>query len=121
MSLTFPSDAGIKIISAAFQPSPGKEDELDAWHREEHNEQMAKEPGWKRTTRFKLLFQTRNDGVKADGLDFLTVYEFGEGNKLGKDVQPVEPITDWTKRLMAECKVDAAIYEKVKYLPKVAE
>lgn len=97
-----------------MQPAPGGEADLDAWYREEHNEQMSKEPGWKRTIRYRLLSQSRNDEKKPDGLDFLAIHEFGEGNQLGKEVKPLEPITDWTRKAMSECKaIDAAIYYKV--------
>lgn len=97
-----------------MQPAPGGEADLDAWYREEHNEQMSKEPGWKRTIRYRLLSQSRNDEKKPDGLDFLAIHEFGEGNQLGKEVKPLEPITDWTRKAMSECKaIDAAIYHKV--------
>ncbi|KAF2692206.1 hypothetical protein K458DRAFT_354521 [Lentithecium fluviatile CBS 122367] len=116
-----PEDAATKIMYAAMQPLPGGEADLDAWYREEHNEQMSKEPGWKRTTRFKLLFQTRNDGKKPGGLDFLAIHEFGEGNQLGKDVHPLDPMTDWTKKAMAGCTaIDAAIYEKAGGFGKAA-
>ncbi|CAI6338231.1 unnamed protein product [Periconia digitata] len=109
-----PKDVATTVIYAAMQPSPGGEVDLDKWYREEHNEQMSKEPGWKRTIRYRLLFQTRNDGKEAEGLDFLAIHEFDEKNKLGQNVQPLEPITDWTKKAMSECKsIDAAIYHKV--------
>ncbi|PVH94636.1 hypothetical protein DM02DRAFT_602184 [Periconia macrospinosa] len=109
-----PKDATTTIIYAAMQPGPGGEADLDRWYREEHNEQMSKEPAWKRTIRYRLLFQTRNDGKEPQGYDFLASHEFGEGNQLGKDVQPLQPMTDWTKKAMSECKaIDAAIYHKV--------
>lgn len=105
-----------------MQPASGDEADLDAWYREEHNQQMSKQPGWKRTTRFNLLFQMRNDGNPPRGLDFLAIHEFGDGHKIGKDVEPLEPMTDWTKRCMSECKaIDAAVYHKVKTFGKAAE
>jgi len=95
-----------------MQPAPGGEADLDAWYREEHNEQMSKEPGYKRTTRWSLLLQVRHDEKPPGGLDFFAMHEFGEGNKIGKDVLPLDPITDWTKKCMGECqKIDAAVYE----------
>lgn len=81
-----------------MQPSSGGEADLDAWYREEHNQQMSKEPGWQRTSRFRLLHQGRNDGGEAHGLDFLAIHEFGEGNKLGKTLEPLHPATDSTLR-----------------------
>lgn len=105
-----------------MQPTSGGEADLDAWYREEHNDQMSKEPGWKRTSRFSLLYQDRNDGKEPGGLGFLAIHEFGEGNKIGKDVEPLDPMTDWTKRCMSECKaIDAAVYHKVKSFGKAAD
>lgn len=116
------ADAATTIIYAAMQPAPGGEADLEAWYIEEHNQQMSEQPGWKRTTRFKLLFQTRNDGKPPGGLDFLAIHEFGEGNKIGKDVEPLDPMTDWTKKCMSECKaIDAAVFRKAKSFGKAAE
>lgn len=98
-----------------MQPPPGGELELDLWYRDEHNEQMSQEPGWKRTTRFKLLFQHGNQIKESEELSFLAIHEFNEGNKLGKDVKALEPMSDWTKKVMSEAKaIDAAIYRKCK-------
>jgi hypothetical protein len=95
-----------------MQPAPGGEADLDAWYRDEHNEQMSLEPGYKRTTRWSLLHQNRHDEKPAGGLDFFAMHEFGEGNKIGKYVLPLDPMTDWTKKCMGECKaIDAAVFE----------
>ncbi|KAJ4294397.1 hypothetical protein N0V90_008087 [Kalmusia sp. IMI 367209] len=111
-----PADEVTTIIYAAMQPAPDGQKDLDAWYREEHNQQMSEQPGWKRTTRYSPLFQTRNVG-KPGGLDFVALHQFGEGNKLGKEVEPLDPMTDWTKKCMSECtSIDAAVYHKVKTL-----
>lgn len=103
-----------------MEPGEGGEADLDAWYREEHNQQMSEQPGWKRTTRFNLLFQQRNDAKESQRLSFLAIHEFGEGHKIGKDVEPLDPITDWTKKAMSEAKsIEAAVYHKVKSFGKV--
>lgn len=44
----------------------------------------------------------------------MTMYEFDESNKLGQDVKALDPMTDWTKKVMGNCsKIEAAIYEKI--------
>lgn len=108
---------------AAMEPKEGGAADLDAWYREEHNEQMSKEPGWKRSTRFKLLYEHKNEQPSDRGwFTFLALHEFGEGHQLGKEVVPLEPMSDWTKRVMGECKaIDAAIYNKVKSYGKATE
>ncbi|KAF2013827.1 hypothetical protein BU24DRAFT_424860 [Aaosphaeria arxii CBS 175.79] len=116
-----PEDATTTIIYAAMETQPGGEADLEAWYQEEHNQQMSEQPGWKRTVRYSLLTQYRPDGKDAQRMSFLAIHEFGEGHKLGQDVAPLDPITDWTKKCMSEAKaIDAAIYEKVKVFGKVA-
>ncbi|KAH7125357.1 hypothetical protein B0J11DRAFT_528234 [Dendryphion nanum] len=111
-----PEDVAKTIIWAAMEPQPGGEADLDAWYRDEHNQQMSEQPGWKRTTRFKLLYQHRSDGREPEYLSFVAIHEFGEGHHLGKNVEPLDPMTEWTKRCMSAAKgIDAAIYEKTKH------
>lgn len=100
---------------ALLQPASGGEAELDKWYREDHNQQMSEQPGWWRTRRFNLLIRQTSSGSKDAELPFLAVHEFGPENQLGKDVKPLEPISDWTKKVMSEAKgLDAAIYHKQK-------
>ncbi|KAF1976036.1 hypothetical protein BU23DRAFT_552042 [Bimuria novae-zelandiae CBS 107.79] len=115
---TLAADEVDTMIYAAMQPKPGGEKDLDDWYRTEHNAQMSKEPGYQRTTRYSPLFQTRNiEGAKPTGLNFVAFHQFGIGNKIGTEVEPLDPITDWTKKSMGECtSIDAAIYRKVKTL-----
>ncbi|ORY10889.1 hypothetical protein BCR34DRAFT_566188 [Clohesyomyces aquaticus] len=116
-----PEDASTTIIMAAMEPSSGGEADLDAWYREEHNQQMSEQPGWKRTTRFSLLAQQSNDGKPMERISFLAIHEFGEGHKIGNQVEALDPMTDWTKRCMANSKaIDAAVYQKVKFFGKDA-
>jgi hypothetical protein len=96
-----------------MQPAKGGDSDLDAWYRDEHNQQMSEQPGWRRTTRFNLLHQLASSGQKSEELSFLAIHEFGNDNKLGTTVQALEPISDWTKKVMGEAKmIDAAIYYK---------
>jgi hypothetical protein len=98
-----------------MQPGPGGEADLEAWYRDEHNEQMSKEPGWWRTSRFSLLHQNSSGKDEVKKLSFLAIHEFGEDNRLGKDVKALEPISDWTKKVMSQAEaIDAAIYHKVR-------
>ena len=106
---------------AMMQPAQGGEADLDAWYRDEHNQQMSEQPGWWRTTRYSLLHQQSNDGKESEKLSFLATHEFGEGNQLGTEVKALEPISDWTKKVMSEAKaIDAAIYHKQKEFGTVA-
>lgn len=115
-------DAFPTMIMAAMEPAEGGEKSLDAWYREEHNQQMSEQPGWKRTTRFKLLYQYKNDGPANDALKYFTIHEFGEGHKIGRQVVPLDPMTEWTKKEMQKAKaIDAAIYQKTKSFGKAAE
>lgn len=108
------SDGVDTMIYAAMQPASGGEEDLDAWYREEHNEQMSREPGYVKTTRYRPLLQTRTPGSPT-GLDFVAFHQFGEKNKVGLEVQPLQPMTDWTKKCISECtSIDAAVFNKMK-------
>ena len=97
-----------------MQPSPNGAADLDAWYREEHNQQMSEQPGWKRTTRYSLISQQSNSGQVGSELTFLAMHEFDEGHELGDEVQALQPMSEWTKRVMGEAVgIDAAIYHRV--------
>lgn len=95
-----------------MQPGPDGAADLDAWYRDEHNEQMSKEPGWLRTCRYSLVAQKGGDGKEKE-LSFLAIHEFNESNELGDTVKALEPVSEWTKKVMsAAVGIDAAIYRK---------
>lgn len=101
------------LLLAAMEPGPSSEmaADLDTWYREEHLEQMSKEPGWRRSIRYSLLF---NIGSTEKAPSLLALYEFDETAKLGTQVQPLDPMTDWTKKCMQEAqKIEAGIYKKM--------
>ena len=100
------------IMLAGMEPKEGTADDMDAWYREEHIDQMYElEPGLKRATRYNLIFSVL-PGDQAPR--FLTVYEFDESNKLGQDVQALDPMTPWTKKVIGNSsKIEAAIYVKI--------
>jgi len=95
-----------------MQPTPLGAADLDAWYRSEHNQQMSKEPGWLRTCRYELVSQS-SDGTDPK-LAFLAIHEFGEGEQLGDTVKALQPVSDWTKKVMGEAVgIDAAIYRRI--------
>ncbi|KNG43924.1 aldehyde dehydrogenase [Stemphylium lycopersici] len=107
------------ILIALMQPPPGGEEELDRWYREEHNQQMSEQRGWLRTCRFELVArhgggdEEEEEEEKEKGLSFLAIHKFSDDNDLGLEVKAVEPVSEWTKKLMGEAVgIDAAIYRK---------
>lgn len=97
-----------------MQPPPNGAADLDAWYREEHNQQMSEQPGWRRTTRFSLLGQHGNVGKSSQELSFLAIHEFSKENQLGTVVTAIDPVSEWTKKVMGEAEgIDAAIYYRV--------
>jgi hypothetical protein len=97
-----------------MQPAPGGAADLDAWYRDEHNEQMSREPGWLRTCRYSLVTQKSGNGQEEKELSFLAIHEFDESNELGDTVKALEPVSEWTKKVMREAVgIDAAIYRRV--------
>lgn len=92
-------------------PTPEMAADLDAWYREEHLEQMSKEPGWRRSTRYKLVF---NIGSTDKPPSSLALYEFDDTAKLGTRVQPLNPMTEWTKKCIQDAQnIEAGVYKKI--------
>lgn len=95
-------------------PAAGTEDDFTRWYRDEHFQQMALEPGWLRTRRYKLVRHLGSRELESDPPTFLALHEFGEGNGLGTKVKPLDPVTDWTRAIIQTSrKIDAAIYGKL--------
>jgi hypothetical protein len=109
------------LMLAGMQPRVGTTDDMDKWYREEHLEQMSLEPGWKRANRYSLIFQVKRENdstITEDAASFLTLYEFGQANKLGMNVEALDPMTDWTKKVIANTdKIETGIYTLIKSLP----
>ncbi|KXJ86580.1 hypothetical protein Micbo1qcDRAFT_236879 [Microdochium bolleyi] len=105
------------IISAGMTPKDqAASDDMDRWYREEHNEQMSLEPGWVRSSRYKLVFQIKSVGggsSRRDAPEWMTLHEFGEGNKLGTKVTALEPISEWTRKVMGDMKsIEAYVWKR---------
>ncbi|KAI4628716.1 hypothetical protein J4E83_003269 [Alternaria metachromatica] len=104
------------IMIALMQPSPTGAEDLDAWYREEHNQQTSEQPGWLRTCRYSLVRQesgSEDEEGKEQELSFLAIHEFGEGEQLGDMVKAFEPVSEWTMRVMKDAVgIDAAIYRR---------
>lgn len=107
---------------AGMQPKQGTDKDMDDWYREEHLEQMSLEPGFKRGVRYSLIFQVKNKTdtttVTEDAPSFLTLYEFDDSNNLGMNVAPLDPMTDWTRKVMTNSdRIETGIYTQFKTLP----
>ncbi|KAH7025153.1 uncharacterized protein B0I36DRAFT_367037 [Microdochium trichocladiopsis] len=108
------------IISAGMTPKDAAaSDDMDRWYREEHNEQMSLEPGWIRSTRYKLAFHVKSVGgdkaARGDAPEWMTLHEFGEGNTLGEKVAPLVPISDWTRKVMGDMtSIEAYVWRRTK-------
>lgn len=100
-----------------MEPGDGQADDLDGWYREEHLKQMSHEPGWRRSRRYKLTFQVKNKNRPSaeDAPSSLALYDFDESaTQLGTEVKPLDPMTDWTKKCIANSKkIEAGIYHRI--------
>lgn len=73
---------------------------------------MSREPGWQRSRRYQLV---HSKNAAKDPTNYLTLYEFDEGNKLGKEVQACVPMTDWTKRTFEKAQnMELGVYHQFK-------
>ncbi|OCK85542.1 hypothetical protein K432DRAFT_286605 [Lepidopterella palustris CBS 459.81] len=102
---------GAVIITACIQPAAGMEQEFGRWYNEEHLEQVSETPGWRRSTRFELVFKTedKDDLNREITPKYLAIHEFEDGSLPGERVQPLTPVTDWTEKMVGSAiKVDEA-------------
>jgi hypothetical protein len=101
-----------------MQPAPGEHEEMDKWYLEEHLPQATTQPGWKRTVKYKLIFQVRNDPIEGPqnseaAPENLVLYEWEKGF-LGKEVMPFDPVTEWTVRICSRAaRIEAGNFELV--------
>ncbi|KAF2662553.1 hypothetical protein K491DRAFT_686435 [Lophiostoma macrostomum CBS 122681] len=95
-----PQGIGRVVKSTAMQPAPGMSEELDRWYREEHLGQVAAMPGWRRSTRYELIFkvQSKDDPSHEEAPRYLAIHEFDEGTKIAR--MPREQWTEWTTRMV---------------------
>lgn len=93
-----------------MEPGVGGEAGLDAWYREERDQQLSKQPGWWRTSRHDLVAHYASG--ELEDISFLAIHEFGEGHQLGIAAKALEPMSDRAKT------VDTAIYSKQKQIGK---
>ncbi|KAF1989539.1 hypothetical protein K402DRAFT_460895 [Aulographum hederae CBS 113979] len=110
------NDVPHTIISASMQPTPAGGPDLDAWYRDEHNEQMSRERGYVRTRRYRLVHQIKPQGATecSDAPEWLGLHEFEEENPWGDTVVPLDPMSEWTKKVMAaQERIEAGMYVKV--------
>ena len=72
------------LVSEAIEPADGTTTEFHEWYRSEYIKQIAKLPGWRRTSRFELVFKKENKDDPNRHLNFtpkwLALHEFDEGS-----------------------------------------
>jgi hypothetical protein len=103
---------GKVIKCTAIQPGLGMEDEFNRWYREEHLEQVSHMPGWRKSTRFDLIFkvQSHDDSNREEAPKYLAIHEFEEGTEVNRISK--EEWTEWTKRMVkAAVKIDEGTFD----------
>ncbi|KAF2112091.1 hypothetical protein BDV96DRAFT_649452 [Lophiotrema nucula] len=103
---------GKVVKSTAMQPGPGMEEEFNRWYTEEHLEQVSHMSGWRRSTRFELVFkvQSRDDPSQEPAPKYLAIHEFEEGTKVQR--MRKEEWTEWTKNMVdGASKIDEGTFD----------
>jgi hypothetical protein len=100
------------------EPGDGLTADYNAYMRDEHLAQFRSEPGWRRTTRYELVLHVKGASDAGwgagDAASWIALYEFDETNKLAPVVQPLDPMTDWTKRITATAKkFELGVFHKI--------
>ena len=107
-----PPGIGSVIKSTAIQPAKGMEEEIDRWYREEHLAQVSQIVGWRKSSRYELIFkvQSKDDLEWKEAPKYLAIHEFDEGTKVERI--PREKWTPWTKRMVeSSVLVDEGVFE----------
>jgi hypothetical protein len=105
---------GKVVKSTAIQPANGTEEEFDQWYREEHLEQVSRMPGWRKSTRFELIFkvQSKDDETKEEAPKYLAIHEFEDGTEVKR--MPREEWTEWTAKMVESAvKIDEGSFDYV--------
>ncbi|ORY12394.1 hypothetical protein BCR34DRAFT_482668 [Clohesyomyces aquaticus] len=91
---------GKVVKCTAIQPAQGMEEEFDKWYTEEHLEQVSQMSGWRKTTRYELIFkvQSADDPNWDEAPKYLAIHEFEEGTEVKRI--PKASWTEWTKRIV---------------------
>lgn len=103
---------GKVVKSTAIQPAQGTEEEFDQWYRDEHLEQVSQMPGWRKSTRYELIFkvQSKDDEIKEEAPKYLALHEFEEGTDVKR--MPREEWTKWTTKMVESAvKIDEGIFD----------
>lgn len=107
-----PRGIGGVIKSTAIQPGEGMKEEFDRWYREEHLAQVSKMAGWRKSSRYELIFkvQSKGDPEWKEAPKYLAIHEFEAGTKVER--MPQEQWTPWTKRMVeSSVLVDEGTFE----------
>ncbi|KAH7138556.1 hypothetical protein B0J11DRAFT_424236 [Dendryphion nanum] len=91
---------GKVIKSTAIQPAIGMEEDFDRWYRGEHLEQVSRMVGWRKSSRYELIFkvQSKTDPSWEEAPKYLAIHEFDEGTEVQR--MPQEEWTELTKKMV---------------------
>lgn len=114
------SDSGVgRVIKCtAIQPEPGRGEDIDRWYREEHLEQASQMPGWRKSTRYELIFKVQSveNPQREDAPKYLAIHEFDEGTEVKR--MPKESWTDWTRKIVQNAvAVDESVFDYIWGMP----
>ena len=84
--------------------------EVHRWYEQEHIDDLARIPGWRRTRRFQL---TEADGMRDGYSELLAVHEFDEVNGLDGAEHQFAKSRPWRNEVMA--KVDSRINRRFEF------
>ncbi|KAF2731585.1 hypothetical protein EJ04DRAFT_442739 [Polyplosphaeria fusca] len=86
---------GRVLKCTAIQPAPGTEENFNRWYDEEHLEQVSQMSGWRKSTRYELIFkvQSRDDPRPEEAPKYLAIHEFEEGTNVQRMLRE-----EWTER-----------------------
>jgi hypothetical protein len=105
---------GRVIKATAIQVVAGTEERFNRWYSEEHLEEVSRMPGWRKSTRFELIFkvQSKDDPNPEVAPKYLAIHEFEKGTKVRRI--PKENWTALTKDMVESAEeIDEATFDYI--------
>lgn len=95
-----------------MQQVQGGDEKLNQWEQHRHLKEISKQPGWRRSSLYELVFQSPPSECRQR---FLVLHEFEEGMLPGgNEIVAFEPANEWSRRRMGSpSELDAGEYRLI--------
>lgn len=91
------------------EPGEGGDEEFDEWYRKQHMDMLSTVPGFRRSTRYKLVDEAAALGHPR----FIAMHEYDDSN-IPQDRVKLAIGTEWSKKILGAAKsFDGQVWELI--------